>query len=446
MLLRKHNGKTSKVTQVIISRCNQFINGHFGALLNQWIKDRKKVLRTPRHMPKDSKEKRIKQAIEKVKTAQPHSISRAVNMILGNGLANGNNAAVAEQMRNKHPAADITWEPHTPVGDDSDAIKMIKLPAILDAADLAVGVGPRGVHPHYILCLSRAKNEVTDKTPMEIFESLGSHILANTCTWVSNVLGSVILTPLNKDATTDDARPVSAKDYDVSTWLKEAAKYHAEEIAAAVGPQQLGVGYSSGVQAKIWGLRMMLEQAARDGTPLTLHKEDAKNAHNAFDRKHAIADIRQAAIIDPTLQTFARLADCILSQQTQVYMRTTNNSTGLIELCKIKQGAEQGNAMTGQLFTMAINKVFKSVEHQFPVTCRGIQDDLSTCGAAEVLYAHQGAIKFIIDELQLRGLTTNPAKPRAYGNCPTEREKIPPTGKQPSNITHLWHGNCTGTL
>ena len=34
--------------------------------------------------------------------------------------------------------------------------------------------------------------------------------------------------------------------------------------------------------------------------------------------------------------------------------------------------------------------------------------------------------------MQLRGLTTNPAKPRAYGNCPSEREKIPPTVKQPS--------------
>jgi hypothetical protein len=49
---------------------------------------------------------------------------------------------------------------------------------------------------------------------LQPFRKLGELVLGNACPWVSRELAANMLTPLMKNATGNDAQPVSAKDCD----------------------------------------------------------------------------------------------------------------------------------------------------------------------------------------------------------------------------------------
>ena len=87
-----------------------------------------------------------------------------------------------------------------------------------------MGVGPRGLKGHHVYCLNRALNPMANEEGPAInaFTELGILILGNACPWVTLVLYGALLTPLNKKAIGDDARPVSAEDRDCATWHKAA--------------------------------------------------------------------------------------------------------------------------------------------------------------------------------------------------------------------------------
>jgi hypothetical protein len=63
------------------------------------------------------------------------------------------------QMLAKHPRpkSDEIWTPHERSTDDSDEIILEIPPELMNRLDPYVGVGPRGVHAHYITCLNRAR-------------------------------------------------------------------------------------------------------------------------------------------------------------------------------------------------------------------------------------------------------------------------------------------------
>jgi hypothetical protein len=62
------------------------------------------------------------------------------------------------------------------------------------------------------------------------FRKLGELVLGNVCPWVSRELAANMLTPLMKHATGNDARPVSAKDYDYVVWMKSITRTDVKSV------------------------------------------------------------------------------------------------------------------------------------------------------------------------------------------------------------------------
>jgi hypothetical protein len=125
--------------------------------------------------------------------------------------------AINDQMLAKYPRpkSDEAWTPHEWPADDSEEIVLAIFPELMDRLYPYVGVGPRGVHAHYITCLNRARTNdlATEKgAGVQPFRKLGELVLGNACPWISRELAANMLTPLMKKATGNNARPVSAKD------------------------------------------------------------------------------------------------------------------------------------------------------------------------------------------------------------------------------------------
>jgi hypothetical protein len=169
--------------------------------------DRNKALLRPARKRKPEDEKaRLKRATNGILNAKPHCIRNATACILGNGMGSCGTITINDQMLAKYPRAmsDETWTPHERPADDSDEIVLTNLPELMNCLDPYVGVGPRGVHAHYITYLNRAcTNGLASEegAGVQPFHKLGELVLGNACPWVSRELAANILTPLMKNAT-----------------------------------------------------------------------------------------------------------------------------------------------------------------------------------------------------------------------------------------------------
>ena len=190
-------------------------------------------------------------------------------MITGHGVTSCDNPNIREQMIKKHPLSTGSWEPHSVAADGSEDISLDGVGEILDATDYDVGVGPRGLKGHHVYCLNRALNPLAnDEGPaINAFTDLGVIILSNACPWVTLALYGTLLTPLNKKAIGDDARPVAAEDRDCATWHKAAQRAQNTTVCKLVAPQQLAVAVSGGVEVKAWGIRLLQEEAVLNVVP-----------------------------------------------------------------------------------------------------------------------------------------------------------------------------------
>ena len=286
---------------------------------------------------------------------------------------------------------------------------------------------------HHVYCINRALDpEIIGEGPaLSIFTELGTMILENTCPWVTLALYGTLLTPLNKKATGNDARPVSAEDRDCATWHKAAQRALNSAVRDMVTPQQLAVAVSGGVEVKVWGLRLLQEEAERKGCSFTILKEDRVNAHNAFFRKEAVAVVREAAAVDSRLKPFARLTDCILRLQPQIFTRTVKNSTGLRALCTSQRGGAQGNATTNSIYPAAMNKALKNVERTCNVVVRAIQDDTTIAGETALIFGPEKARDLLNSSFAACGNETHPDKSVAFCILPGDRDQVPADVSQP---------------
>jgi hypothetical protein len=182
--------------------------------------------------------------------------------------------------KHPHPLSDETWIPHERSTDDSDDIVFTNLPELMDRLDPYVGVGPRGVHAHYITCLNRGRMNVLDTDEgagVQPFRKLGELALGNVCPWVSRELAASMLTP---HATGNDARPVSAKDCDYAVWMKSIHRTLVEVVSQNVLPQQLGLFVPAGLEAKNSTFRISIEERLATGRGGVVVNDDRTNAHN----------------------------------------------------------------------------------------------------------------------------------------------------------------------
>ena len=435
LCLRDTGKSYYKTTKDISERLQQILNDNLGPLINKWEKDYRKETAKSRKIPVDTPAKRLKRAVTMIKTTTPHCISKAFNLIRGNGSTSCDVPAVRQQMLDKHPSREINWAPHVREEDNSDAITLTGLKKIMDKADLDVGAGPRQYQECINYCINRAQplHQPEGKTAVGIFEELGTLIVGSAVPWLSLALGSTLLSPLNKAPPPSiEARPVNAKDRDIATWLQAANKSQQTSIGKQVAPQQLAVGVRSGNQVLTYGVKMHLESCRRIQCGITLAKRDISNAHNSYYRDALLADIRALASQHPEFKPIARLANDQLSLQPQVFTRTLITGTGMEKLCKCESGGEQGSALTNSLYPLSIDLPLKQTERRHPgVKIRAFQDDMTSLGKAADMFGADKSLACLDELLEERGSFVKASKDRAYGSTQEERDNIPTEWEQP---------------
>jgi hypothetical protein len=222
------------------------------------------------------------------------------------------------------------------------------------------------------------------------FTKLGSKYLAmGMPAWLRACLGGGLLTALNKSAPVSDqvpdARPVKAEDSDTSMWCKALARFQEAYVRNVVIPQQLGVGVAGGQELYVHGFNLKIEKATKDGRLLVVITVDIKNAHNSFDRIMTQEMLIEKAKSDAGLIPLAVAHESIACAANPIFMRSNETSTGFVHLCDSRMGGGQGNALTGQLFVINIDKVLKETEAEHPgAELKAIQDDITIIAPPEV--------------------------------------------------------------
>jgi hypothetical protein len=211
--------------------------------------------------------------------AKSHCIRNAAVCILGNGLGSCDTTTINDQTLAKHPRpkSDETWTPHERPADDSDEIVLTNLPELMDRLDPYVGVSPRGVHAHYTTCLNRARTNglaTEEGAGVQPFRKLVELVLGNAYPWISRELAANMLTSLMKNATGNDARPVSARDCDYVVWMKSKHRTPVELVTENVCPQQLRIGVSNGLEVKNMIFRICSEERLASGMGGAVVKDD----------------------------------------------------------------------------------------------------------------------------------------------------------------------------
>ena len=115
-------------------------------------------------------------------------------------------------------------------------------------------------------------------------------------------------------------------------------------------------------------------------------QEDVQNAHNnEYDRVKAQEEIIAAAYKNPKLIKLAIAHESISKGHNPIYMRSSQSKSGFSHICNSERGGGQGNALTGLIFVLTIDRALKDIEAHFPgVKVKAIHDDITLIGPPEM--------------------------------------------------------------
>ena len=452
VIFRNPNRDKERNIQIVNFRLRQFLSGNFRDLLGHWFKDVHKERLRARRQRAESSEKLLARAVNLILCGD---IGRGLRLIDSNGVSSQEDPQVREQMRKKHPSPDKSMEwpdlPQDWIQVARDKIDFGKpLERVLNDADPKAGVGPRGLHIHYLQVLAKGSfSNAEAQNAFPLLASLGKlYLTLGLPAWVRLCLGSGLLTALNKvapkEGTTPDARPVRAEDADTGSWCKALARITAPSVRDATGPHQLGVGVSGGVELYGIGFKMRFEDAVRNGIEKGLVKIDVKNAHNSFPKDDAQRRTIEAAQTDPRLIPLAVAGASILRLPTPIYMRDYTSPTKFDLLCEGLKGGGQGNALTGQFYVINQDPALKAVQAKFPnVDIKAIQDDITIFGDPDDLFDETddegrvievGALTLLDVKLKDCGHECNLTKFACVGTTPDACAKKPSWLSEPTSI------------
>ena len=106
-------------------------------------------------------------------------------------------------------------------------------------------------------------------------------------------------------------------------------------VLDVVGPQQLGVGVSGGVELYVSGFKIKFEEACSNGVKKVIVKTDVKNAHNSFPRDKTQLRLIEAARERPGLIPLAVAHESILRAPNGIYMRSNTDPSGLFSCVEV---------------------------------------------------------------------------------------------------------------
>jgi hypothetical protein len=171
----------------------QFLTGNFRDLLSHWFKDVQKERARVRRRQVGSSEKLLGQAVDLILCG---NIGRGLRLIDSNGIAPQGNLEVREQMKRKHPIPikPLEWPELPPdwiqlARENIDLRKHLE--RVLNDADPKAGVGPRGLHVHYLQVLAKGSFNTADaQNAFDLFATLGKlYLTLGMPAWVRLCLG-----------------------------------------------------------------------------------------------------------------------------------------------------------------------------------------------------------------------------------------------------------------
>ena len=441
LIFRNPGRGHAKNAKIIHQRLDQFIAGEFRLLFGPWGTEVRKFRLKTRKAQVDTEESRRDRAVELI---YQHNIGKGINIIEGFGRAEPDDPDIKRQMKEKHPApkgADAEDWPDIPdewlgiarESVESDAM-LKRISKVVRETDPTTSVGPRGLHYNYLSVLFTGHMSTPEsKAAKDRLGDLAARYLScGLPAWARRLLGGGLLTPLVKKAPaagcTPDARPVKAEDADTSSFCKALNKQVTSAAKKQLIPQQLGIGVSGGIQITTIGLAMKYEEAKNKRDDV-FGGIDVKNAHNAFPQRPAFETLIDMARKDEDLIPLVVAMRSTLWAQNDIYMRSRNERSGFTHLCRVMSGGGQGNGLTSVIFAGTINKAVKDTEARFPgVEIKCIHDDISILGPASICFdteGREGALTYLTQRLEGRGLTINEDKYQFLATSDEARARIP---------------------
>ena len=411
-----HNSKARANT--VERRLDLFVNARFETLLQEWRRDVDRVGAKPRATSKpETLEGRTSQCCDLIGKG---FITRGVQRLVGFGKADHSNSEIMEQMRQKHPQHEKTWD--KPTLEAEFAPDLSNVPKVVNGLNPLVGVGPRGFKAHYLIALHRGNfSNAGAAAALGSFTDLGlAYVTGQMPAWLRRCLGGGLLSPLCKEEPTPgqtvDARPTKAEDCDTSVWSAALQKELCSAVRDKVTPEQLGVGVSGGCEAHALCPKLEISEATRNGKLIASATIDIANAHNEFARDFAIDEMNAQAKADPRLGPLPVAFDAITHAAPGVFMRSNTDPSGFTKLCDSKAGGGQGNALTNLAFPSTIDGSLKRTSAKFPdVRVKAIQDDVNVCGDPPQVWE---AVDFLVEDLRKAGLKANLKKCKCFVSSP----------------------------
>jgi hypothetical protein len=164
----------------LIMRCTAFLGGDYGALLNKWETNRKKVFCLARKQkPEDER------AAHEILAAKPHCIRRGAARILGHGMVPVTRPQSTTRCW-RNTRAQSPMRPGTRTnGPPMIPMKLFGNSSGAHGPPRPVCWGwPHGVHAHYVTCLNRARTNglaTAEGAGVQLFHKLGELVLGNAC-------------------------------------------------------------------------------------------------------------------------------------------------------------------------------------------------------------------------------------------------------------------------
>ena len=156
------------------------------------------------------------------------------------------------------------------------------------------------------------------------------------------------------------------------------------------------------------GLKIEYANAVAMNVVEVFAQEDVQNAHNEYDRVKAQEEIIAAAYKNPKLIKLAIAHESISKGHNPIYMRSSQSKSGFSHICNSERGGGQGNALSGLIFVLTIDRALKDIEAHFPgVKVKAIHDDITLIGPPEMIFGEDKSMMFLEKRLKLKGLMVN---------------------------------------
>ena len=123
-------------------------------------------------------------------------------------------------------------------------------------------------------------------------------------------------------------------------------------------------------------------------------------------------------------------------------MRSSQSKSGFSHICNSERGGGQGNALTGLIFVLTIDRALKDTEAHFPgIKVKAIHDDITLIGPPEIIFGEDNSMEFLEKRLKLQGLTVNRGKCAVLGTTPDACKDKPDWLTEPTTIMDKdgWH-------